>query len=540
MPQTFLTGGCYDPQAGKHDSDRPLCSCRRESGRRSRRPPESSVRSSIRPRARCPARPSPSSTPAPTRSASPITDGEGRFSVPEPAAGDLPDPRGALRVPDDRDQGVHAPQRRASPARRSRSGWPTSRRTVTVVGESPLLQTHKRVGRPDASRRSRSNDLPVNGRTLLSFAALSAGVTPQAFNRGTQFGAAGSSRNQYVTRRGRPRQLDQLHRRRRLRAVAALQQPVAGAAGSTPCRKSTCCATRSRPSTARARRSSRSSPSRAPTELPGSAYEFVRSDNFDAKNFFAAAKPELKRNQYGVTTGGGPIKQNKIFVFGSYEGLSDDEGAAVPGGGAEPDAAARQLLGAGHADRRSADRRCQFPGNIIPTSRFSNFAKTLAPTVPAPNAAGANNYNINQELHRRCRHRDDARRSGADRQPQPVRAFHVYDGSQLNPSVFSLHRPAAEGAQSRPRRNVGDLVAVRQRDSLRLQLCLPPELAGQPRWPQLGRRHRPEEPGRAATDPLDYGRPALQRSPASRTTAKAASRRARPRTSSASPMPPAG
>ena len=45
-------------------------------------------------------------------------------------------------------------------------------------------------------------DLPLNGRGVLSLTALSAGVTPQAFNRGTQFGAAGSSRNQYVTVEG--------------------------------------------------------------------------------------------------------------------------------------------------------------------------------------------------------------------------------------------------------------------------------------------------------------------------------------------------
>ena len=45
-------------------------------------------------------------------------------------------------------------------------------------------------------------DLPVAGRNPLAFASLSAGVTPQAFNRGTQFGAAGSSRSQYVTVEG--------------------------------------------------------------------------------------------------------------------------------------------------------------------------------------------------------------------------------------------------------------------------------------------------------------------------------------------------
>src|SRR5262245_6899393 len=72
---------------------------------------------------------------------------------------------------------------------------------ITVVGASPLLQ----VANASVSQtitQKQIEDLPVAGRNLLSFAALSAGVTPQAFNRGTQFGAAGSSRSQYVTVEG--------------------------------------------------------------------------------------------------------------------------------------------------------------------------------------------------------------------------------------------------------------------------------------------------------------------------------------------------
>ena len=66
---------------------------------------------------------------------------------------------------------------------------------------SPLLQTtNASVGQTITQKQI--EDLPVAGRSLLSFAALSAGVTPQSFNRGTQFGAAGSSRSQYVTVEG--------------------------------------------------------------------------------------------------------------------------------------------------------------------------------------------------------------------------------------------------------------------------------------------------------------------------------------------------
>src|SRR3990172_8532881 len=34
-------------------------------------------------------------------------------------------------------------------------------------------------------------------------------------------------------------------------------------------------------------------------ELHGTAFEFLRNDNLDAKNFFDTKKPDFKRNQFG-------------------------------------------------------------------------------------------------------------------------------------------------------------------------------------------------------------------------------------------------
>jgi len=55
----------------------------------------------------------------------------------------------------------------------------------------------------------------------------------------------------------------------------------------------------------------------------GSAWEFLRNDALNARNWFApapAAKPILKQNQFGVA-GGGRILKDKAFFFGTYEGL---------------------------------------------------------------------------------------------------------------------------------------------------------------------------------------------------------------------------
>ena len=80
-------------------------------------------------------------------------------------------------------------------------GLATVAENVTVTGQSPLLQTSN-ASVSQTITQKQIEDLPVAGRNLLAFAALSAGVTPQSFNRGTQFGAAGSSRSQFVTVEG--------------------------------------------------------------------------------------------------------------------------------------------------------------------------------------------------------------------------------------------------------------------------------------------------------------------------------------------------
>src|SRR5437773_3700164 len=60
----------------------------------------------------------------------------------------------------------------------------------------------------------------------------------------------------------------------------------------------------------------------------GSAFEFLRNDAFDAKNFFAVQKEHLERNQFGGTLGG-PILKGRTFFFASYEGQRRDQGNVV-------------------------------------------------------------------------------------------------------------------------------------------------------------------------------------------------------------------
>jgi hypothetical protein len=57
----------------------------------------------------------------------------------------------------------------------------------------------------------------------------------------------------------------------------------------------------------------------------GSAFEFFRDSAMDAPNYFdvGSSPPPFNRNQFGGSLGG-PIKSDKTFVFGSYEGFVQD------------------------------------------------------------------------------------------------------------------------------------------------------------------------------------------------------------------------
>src|SRR5712692_2627808 len=55
-------------------------------------------------------------------------------------------------------------------------------------------------------------------------------------------------------------------------------------------------------------------------QLHGDVYEYLRNSAFDARNFFdqTIGTPPFKRHQFGGALGG-PIKKDKLFLFGNYE-----------------------------------------------------------------------------------------------------------------------------------------------------------------------------------------------------------------------------
>jgi hypothetical protein len=85
-------------------------------------------------------------------------------------------------------------------------------------------------------------------------------------------------------------------------------------------------------------------------ELHGSVFEFLRNSGLDARNFFdrdptnplkRSAVPAFRRNQFGGAAGG-PIRKDRAFLFGNYEGFRERLG--ISNLAVVPDDAARQGL----------------------------------------------------------------------------------------------------------------------------------------------------------------------------------------------------
>jgi hypothetical protein len=129
----------------------------------------------------------------------------------------------------------------------------------------------------------------------------------------------------------------------------------------------------------------------------GSVFEFNRNKVFAAKNFFAtgAPKPPFNRNEFGFTLGG-PVRKDKTFFFGNYEGLRE-RFPRVNTLSVATDAM-RQGDFTGLPPIIDPLTGAAFPGNRIPANRIDQRALTLLKYVPSPNQAGSgpagtlNNY----------------------------------------------------------------------------------------------------------------------------------------------------
>jgi hypothetical protein len=157
----------------------------------------------------------------------------------------------------------------------------------------------------------------------------------------------------------------------------------------------------------------------------GTAFEFLRNDALDARNFFDPTKAALRRNQFGYAVGG-PAWKNRVFWFTDYQGTRETRGigtglvalptAAQRNGIFSPDAfvdaegtpltvngsywasvLSKRLGYTVRADEPYSlpgctdTANCAFPGGVIPQRAFSAPTLGTLKFIPLPNR-GVNQF----------------------------------------------------------------------------------------------------------------------------------------------------
>ena len=136
-------------------------------------------------------------------------------------------------------------------------------------------------------------------------------------------------------------------------------------------------------------------------EIHGTAYEFLRNDVLNARNFFAEedpatgrSKPQLRYNQFGASIGG-PIARNRLFYFFNYEGTRvrtfAQQSARYP--------TSAQLNGDFSGELPVTDYLTgeQFPNNQIPSNRISAKSRDLLFLFPRAERASTHGLQHRQD-----------------------------------------------------------------------------------------------------------------------------------------------
>lgn len=290
---------------------------------------------------------------------------------------------------------------------------------VDVAGGAPLVQTSDAtVG--DVVDSKRISDLPLNKRNFVDLVQLTAGVTP---GRPADFGGDGtidnfrgrfvfSANGQRVTTNNFI--LDGVDNNANLfNAGGVVIAPVIDSIEEFKISIANFS-----PEFGRAAGAVMSVQTKAGTnQLHGTVFEFLRNQVMDANTFFNNAarqpNPPFRQNQFGFTVGG-PIKKNRTFFFGDYQGFriadaynflsnvptAQERLGSFTGGpfGTIYDPSTAVPNGSGGLTLQP------FAGNIIPGSRLDPVALKIMSLYPSANTGApgalASNFINNPELTR--------------------------------------------------------------------------------------------------------------------------------------------
>jgi hypothetical protein len=263
--------------------------------------------------------------------------------------------------------------------------------TVTVTGETPLIEDKSETISQVISAKE-VTDIPLNGRNYLEVANFVPGTIPTSAGRDNTFSAYGNTglQNAFLLDGARNvnylRGLDNQQRDMIRPPLDALREFTVqtsnfsaeyGAAAGGVVNAIT---------------------KSGSNQWHGSAYDFLRNNALDARNYFNPGKKLLLvRNQYGASFGGRIIR-DKAFFFAAYEGVHQRDETigtsivptALEHGGDFSRSGITIYDPATTTGTGTAATRTAFAGNVIPTSRLNPIGLSLAQFYPLPNALAAN------------------------------------------------------------------------------------------------------------------------------------------------------
>ena len=209
-------------------------------------------------------------------------------------------------------------------------------------------------------------------------------------------------------------------------------------------------------------------------QLHGSGFEFLRNTDLDARNFFSPERSFYRQNQFGGTVGG-PIKKDKVFFFGDYQGTRTDQGVdtgliPVPSladrtgnladqansltgtvAGSYLASLLSQKLGYGVSANEpyytpgcTSPAQCVFPNAVIPQRAWSEPAKHLLGYIPVPNI-GDSTYSTASQGKKLRDDKGSFRIDGNSTRWGLLSAYYYFDDYNLNNPY-----PTGQGGASVP------------------------------------------------------------------------------------------
>ena len=265
--------------------------------------------------------------------------------------------------------------------------------SIEVAAEVAPLNTENGTIKGDVIVQQEINDLPLDGRDFTDLAFLVPGVLPKAQGGQGSFaainGARADSTNFYVDG----------FNNRNARGAAAQVRPNMGAMQEFKMEVSGYSAEIGRMAGGVLNMVLRS----GTNQYHGEVFEYVRNNVIDARAFFDVGKLKLNRHQYGATFHG-PVwipklydGHNRTFFMFSWESYKQLVGrtsiAHVPSL-SERQGDFSQSFSLTASALKVTDplnANMQFPGNLIPVSRFHPIAVKLMAYYPLPNRADRRN-----------------------------------------------------------------------------------------------------------------------------------------------------